>query len=133
MAGDAKLTKACEAVALIEAKIRKTICNTYSSGGGLSIEGRITKDDFEVLLSFAQIGVDATATIENLRGELFSLCEQTEENSRIAYENHPNSKQGEFSRGRMYEAKGIRRTMGEIFAMSLTASGRAALTESGKK
>lgn len=51
-----KLTKAQEAIALIEAKVRRTICNTYSSGGKQTVEGRIESADFEVLLSLAQIG-----------------------------------------------------------------------------
>jgi hypothetical protein len=34
----------------IEHRVRKTICPTYSSDGEESIQGRITKDDFESLL-----------------------------------------------------------------------------------
>ena len=44
-----------ETIALIEAKVRKTLCNTYSSAG-VTYEGRITGVDFETLLSLAQIG-----------------------------------------------------------------------------
>lgn len=34
----------------IEFRVRKTICPTYSSDGKSTVEGRISKDDFETLL-----------------------------------------------------------------------------------
>ena len=35
----------------IEDRVRPTICETYNSRGDMSVEGRITKTDFEALLS----------------------------------------------------------------------------------
>jgi hypothetical protein len=46
--------------------------------------------------------------LDLLRNELFALCEHTE-NGPVATE---------FDRGRVFEAKGIRRTMGEIFRLA---------------
>lgn len=106
------------AVALIEQKVRKTICNTYSSDGRQSVEGRIEQADFETLLSLAQIGADKRASLESIRDELFSLCEDTEEKCRTKFDG-PQGLQESFLNGRRYEAKGIRRTMGELFYAAL--------------
>lgn len=38
-------------IAEIEARVRPTICETWSAPGRCSIEGRITKEDFETLLA----------------------------------------------------------------------------------
>ena len=38
-------------VADITERVRKTICPTFSSNGKESIEGRITRDDFDTLLA----------------------------------------------------------------------------------
>lgn len=46
--------------------------------------------------------------LDIVREELFALCEHTED---IEVGN-------EFERGRVFEAKGIRRTMGEIFRLA---------------
>jgi hypothetical protein len=35
----------------IERRVRASICSTYDSSGNMTIEGRISKDDFEMLLS----------------------------------------------------------------------------------
>lgn len=39
-----------ELLQAIEGRIRPTICETYSSDGGMTIEGRITRNDLESLL-----------------------------------------------------------------------------------
>lgn len=41
-------------VAYIEARVRPTICPTYSSTGEQSIEGRITQDDFDHLIGLVR-------------------------------------------------------------------------------
>ena len=40
-----------ELLAGVEERVRRTICATYSSDGKRSIEGRISKDDLDALLS----------------------------------------------------------------------------------
>ncbi len=39
-----------ELLQAIEARVRPTICETYSSDGQMTVEGRILKTDFEALL-----------------------------------------------------------------------------------
>lgn len=39
-----------ELLQTIESRIRPTICETYNSNGGMTVEGRILKADFEALL-----------------------------------------------------------------------------------
>jgi hypothetical protein len=41
-------------IAAIEARVRPTICQTYSTGRAPTVEGRISEDDFDVLLTLAR-------------------------------------------------------------------------------
>ena len=38
----------------IEDRVRRTICQTFSSRGGMLVEGRITRDDFDALIEMAR-------------------------------------------------------------------------------
>lgn len=55
--------------------------------------------------------------IESLRDELFALCEDTEEH--CADGAAADTPTGSFLRGRVFEAKGIRKAMGEMFRLAL--------------
>lgn len=52
-----------QTLAEIETRVRKTICETWSSDGRCSIEGRITQTDFDVLL-LAAIRPSPSASLE---------------------------------------------------------------------
>jgi len=65
--------------------------------------------------------------IERLRSELFSLCEDTEERCASVASKDTEGKQGAFARGRIYEAKGIRNAMGEVFRLALIDVGQPTL------
>ena len=39
-----------ELLQAIEGRVRSTICETYSSDGGMTVEGRILKADFDALM-----------------------------------------------------------------------------------
>ncbi|MBY0561527.1 hypothetical protein [Hyphomicrobium sp.] len=56
--------------------------------------------------------------IEDLRKDLCALCEETEEKCAAEAARDTEGKPGAFARGRIYEAKGIRRTMGEMFRIA---------------
>jgi hypothetical protein len=58
--------------------------------------------------------------IEDLRKELFSLCEDTEERYAAPAERDLEGKEGAFARGRIFEAKSIRKAMGEVFHHAMT-------------
>lgn len=45
-------------IAAIEQRVRPTICQTYSSSRAPTVEGRISEDDFDALLSLARAGVE---------------------------------------------------------------------------
>jgi len=65
--------------------------------------------------------------IKRLRSELFSLCEDTEERCASVAE-LTEGKEGAFARGRIHEAKGIRKAMGEVFRLSLIDTDQPTLT-----
>lgn len=54
-------------------------------------------------------------SIDRIRKELFSLCEDTEAKYADVAVRDLEGKQGAFARGRIAEAKSIRNAMGEIF------------------
>lgn len=56
--------------------------------------------------------------INLLRQQLFSLCEDTEARYADIAERDLEGKQGAFARGRIVEAKSIRKAMGEIFRLA---------------
>lgn len=64
-----------------------------------------------------------TEIIDNLRQQLFSLCEDTEVRYAGIAERDLEGKQGAFARGRITEAKSIRKAMGEIFRLAKVAEG----------
>lgn len=55
--------------------------------------------------------------IEKIRSELFGLCEQTEDTAAAVQSTIQSV--NDFNRGRAYEAKGIRQTMGEVLRLML--------------
>lgn len=66
-----------------------------------------------------------------VRGELFSLCEATEEACAQSAADRE-GKPGAFARGRVHEAKGIRRAMGEVIAERLRTT-RPSLPAPGRE
>ena len=59
---------------------------------------------------------DALDLLRWVRRELVSLCEATEDDSALCRlaQSDTETKQGAFARGRIHEAKGIRRAMAEV-------------------
>jgi len=60
---------------------------------------------------------DPLKSIEWLRQELFALCEASEEQHNPIGRADLETKHGAYARGRAYEAKSLRRAMGERFAL----------------
>jgi hypothetical protein len=46
--------EALATIAAIEARVRPTICQTFSSSRAPTVEGRISEDDLDVLLTLAR-------------------------------------------------------------------------------
>lgn len=70
------LSDADKIVAYIEARVRPTICPTYSSAGTQSIEGRITRDDFDHLIGLVQsLRASQAKVVEALRSLVAKLDE----------------------------------------------------------
>lgn len=62
-----------------------------------------------------------TDLVKKFKQELFGLCEATEDNPELCKlaRSDLGSTQGAYARGRIHEAKGIRRTMAEVMAAEM--------------
>jgi hypothetical protein len=96
--------------------------------------GRASPDnDFIYLLrdardALARIGgSNPTDSIKWLRSELFALCEATEDEYGPIGRGDTETKHGAFARGRAYEAKSLRREMGDRFSIVLRDISRVSL------
>jgi len=69
------------------------------------------------------IGDEVERELKWLRDEIISLCEATENDPRLSETsaNDLEGKQGAYARGRIVEAKGIRRTIAEVVRVKLAA------------
>lgn len=62
---------------------------------------------------------NATEIIKRLRTEMFALCEAVEDQCGPIGQRDLEGKQGAFARGRAFEAKSLRREMGERFSAAI--------------
>lgn len=69
--------------------------------------------------------------LEEVRKQLFALCEETEEKYREVGQRDLEGKEGAFARGRCIEAKSVRNAMGEIFRALLSSPPEPAPTKDG--
>lgn len=66
----------------------------------------------------APVPVEGREELSRFKHELFALCEDTETKYAEIAERDAEGKQGAFARGRIIEAKSIRKAMGEVFRLA---------------
>ena len=106
-----RLREQCEAK---DAEIERLKADLFAANTNLKSDGKALRRAGEDRASLSAENERLRKALEGLRDAVFELCEDTEDKCAAEAARDTEGKAGAYARGRIHEAKGIRRTIGEI-------------------